>query len=101
MRQGITEAWTKWRELVSEQSQSGQSVAAFCGEPGLRAWQFYEWKKRLRESEGARYVEVQIAAPAQAVQPAGARSSAIEIRLREGRSPWLSLDSRRVTYALC
>ena len=86
MRQGITEAWTKWRELVSEQSQSGQNVAAFCGEPGLRAWQFYEWKKRLRESEGARFVEVQIAAPAQAVQPAGARSSAIEIRLREGRS---------------
>jgi hypothetical protein len=24
----------KWRELVSEQSQSGQSVAAFCNERG-------------------------------------------------------------------
>jgi len=33
-----TEAWTKWCGLVSEQSQSGQSVAAFCSERGLRAW---------------------------------------------------------------
>jgi hypothetical protein len=82
----MTEAWTKWRGLVSEQSQSGQSVAAFCGERGLPAWRFYAWKKRLRESEGAKFVEVQIAAPAEPVRPAGARSSAIEIRLREGRS---------------
>jgi hypothetical protein len=78
-----TEAWTKWRGLVFEQSQSGQSAAAFCNERGLRAWQFYEWKKRLRESE---FVEVQVAAPAEPVRPTGTRSSAIEIRLREGRS---------------
>jgi hypothetical protein len=51
MRRGMTEAWTKWRGLVSEQSESGQSVAAFCEERGLWAWQFYEWKKRLRESK--------------------------------------------------
>ena len=82
----MTEAWSKWGGLVSEQSQSGQSVAAFCRERGLRAWHFYEWKKRLRESEGARFVEVQIAEPAVAVGPPGARSSAIEIRLRAGRS---------------
>jgi hypothetical protein len=79
-------AWTKWRELVLEQSQSGQSVAAFCKERGLRAWQFYEWKKRLRESEAVKFVEVQIAVPSERVQPSGARSSAIEVRLREGRS---------------
>jgi hypothetical protein len=30
MKQGVTEACTKWRRLFSEQSQSGQSVAAFC-----------------------------------------------------------------------
>src|SRR5260370_41435996 len=86
MRRGMTEAWMKWRGLVSEQSESGQSVAAFCEERGLRAWQFYEWKKRLRESEVAKFVEVQIASPAEPVRPAGGRSSAIEIRLKEGRS---------------
>jgi hypothetical protein len=86
MRQGMSESWTKWRELVSEQSKSRQSVAAFCGERGLRVWQFYEWKKRLRKSEAAKFVEVQIAAPGEPVQLAGARSSAIEVRLREGRS---------------
>jgi hypothetical protein len=85
MTQEMREARTKWRELVCEQSQSGQSVAAFCNERGLRAWQFYEWKKRLRESEAAKFVEVQVA-PAESVRPAGAQSSAIEIRLREGRS---------------
>jgi hypothetical protein len=61
----MTEAWTKWVGLVSEQSQSSQTVAAFCGERGLRAWHFYDWKKRVRESEAMKLVEVQIAAPAE------------------------------------
>jgi hypothetical protein len=82
----MTEAWTKWVGLVSEQSQSGQTVAAFCRERGLRAWHFYEWKKRLRKSEAGKFVEVQVAVPAEPVRPTGARSSAIEIRLRAGRS---------------
>jgi hypothetical protein len=82
----MTEAWAKWGGLVSEQSQSSQTVAAFCRERGLRAWHFYEWKKRLRESEAAKFGEVQIAVPAGPVGAIGARSSAIEIRLRTGRS---------------
>ena len=82
----MTEAWTKWSGLISEQSQSGQRVAAFCRERGLRAWQFYEWKKRLRRREAGEFVAVQIGGAAEPVRPAGARSSAIEIRLREGRS---------------
>ena len=47
-------------ELVSEQSQSGQSVAAFCRERGLRVSHFFEWKKRLREAEAAKFVEVKV-----------------------------------------
>lgn len=86
MRQGTTEAWTKWSGLVSEQSQGGQSIAAFCRERGLRAWQFYEWKKRLRGREAEKFVEVQIAASGELVGRSEARSRAIEIRLREGRS---------------
>jgi hypothetical protein len=50
----MSEAWAKWDGLVSEQSQSGQGVAAFCRERGLRAWHFYEWKKRLGKSEAAK-----------------------------------------------
>jgi hypothetical protein len=86
MRQGIAEAKTKWRELISEQRQSGKSVAAFCGERSLRAWQFYEWKKRLREHRSAKFVEVKIAAAPELARPAEARSSSIEIRLGQGRS---------------
>ena len=82
----MTEAFAKWRGLVSEQILSKKSIAAFCRERGLKAWQFYEWKKRLRESEAKKFVEVRIAAPARLVQPARTRSSAIEIRLREGCS---------------
>ncbi|HMF62617.1 MAG TPA: IS66 family insertion sequence element accessory protein TnpB [Edaphobacter sp.] len=98
----MTEAWTNWRGVVSEQSQSGQSVASFCGERGLRAWQFYEWKKRLRESEAAKFVEVQIASPAEPVGPAGGRSSAIETRLKGGRSLVVEPGfDTRVTCARC
>jgi len=45
------EALARWRGLVTEQMSSGKSVAAFCRERGLREWQLYEWKKRLRGSE--------------------------------------------------
>ena len=86
MSQLKAELWTTWRGLVSEQSQSGQTVSAFCRDRGLRDSLFYAWKKRIREGEAAKFVEVQIAAPAEPVQATGAGSSAIEIRLRAGRS---------------
>ncbi|HTF70068.1 MAG TPA: hypothetical protein VK638_46060 [Edaphobacter sp.] len=52
----MSEARAKWRELICEQSQSGQSVSAFCRERDLRVWQFYEWKKRVRDSEPEQFV---------------------------------------------
>jgi len=86
MKREMTEAIAKWRGLISEQVQSKKSAAVFCRERGLKPWQFYEWKKRLREAEAKKFVEVRIAAPVRPAQLAKARSSAIEIRLREGRS---------------
>lgn len=38
MNQRRDQAWAKWRNLVSEQEQSGQSVAGFCRERGLPNW---------------------------------------------------------------
>lgn len=86
MKQVIAESAAKWRDLVSEHSQSGVSVAAFCKQRGLRVWQFYEWKKRLRESEPARFTEVRVAVAAEPARSAGERGNSIEIRLRAGRS---------------
>ena len=78
------EEWAKWRGLVSEQSQGGRSVVAFCRERSLREWQFYEWKKRLRNAEAAQFVEVRAAA--EPVQSSAAGNHAIEVRLAGGRS---------------
>jgi hypothetical protein len=78
------EEWAKWRGLVSEQSQGGGSVATFCREHSLREWQFYEWKKRLRNAEAAQFVEVR---PVEGlVQSSAAGNDAIEVRLAGGRS---------------
>ncbi|HUZ93939.1 MAG: hypothetical protein WCE63_21420 [Acidobacteriaceae bacterium] len=84
MSQQNAEVWAKWRGLVSEQGRSGQSVAAFCRERSLREWQFYEWKKRLRDSEAREFVEVGVAAPQGQIQPMGVGSGGIEVRLRAG-----------------
>jgi hypothetical protein len=35
MKQPGVEAWAKWRGLLSEQLESGQSEAVFCRERGL------------------------------------------------------------------
>jgi len=65
-------------------------VTAFCRERSLRDWQFYEWKKRLRNAEAAQFVEVQpVEGP---VRSSAARSLAIEIRLKQGRSLVVELN---------
>jgi hypothetical protein len=86
MRQGGTEVWGKWRGLISEQRQSGQKVAAFCRDRGLREWQFFAWKKRLREAEAAQFVEVEVRPAEAARRPTGEHGRGIEIRLSKGRS---------------
>jgi hypothetical protein len=86
MRQLGAEVWTKWRELVSEQSHSGQTVKVFCSDRGLRDSLFYDWKKRLRESEAAKFVEVKVKESCKQEMPAPGHGPAIEIRLKKGRS---------------
>jgi transposase-like protein len=86
MKQLREELWMKWRGVVSEQSQSGQTVAAFCRDRGIRDSQFYDWKKRVREGEAARFVEVKVKEPSEQRTPAPERYPAIEIRLSTGRS---------------
>ena len=103
MRQHRAEVWSTWRGLVSEQLQSGQGVAAFCRERSLREWQFYEWKKRLRESETVKFVEVKAVATREPKGTTAARSLAIELRLRQGRSlmvePGFDADHLRALLA--
>jgi len=86
MRQQRAELWTKWRGLISEQSQSGQTVKAFCLDRGLRDSLFYDWKKRIRESEATKFVEVKLKEPGERRKPAPQSYSAIEVRLNKGRS---------------
>jgi hypothetical protein len=81
-------AVARWRVLVSDQTASGKSVAAFCRERGLRDWQFYDWKKRLRRAEATPFLAVQVA-PSEAPEPAvseTAQSAGIELRHRCGWS---------------
>ena len=86
MRHRRPELWAKWRGLVSEQSQSGQTVAAFCRERGLRDSLFYDWKRRLREGEAAKFVEVRVKEPVERPHLTSGPGGAIEIRLQKGRS---------------
>jgi len=77
------EVRSKWSGLISEQSESGETVETFCRERGLTASQFYTWRRRLRGSAAERFLEVQVAKPA--ARPMPAKRGGIEIRLAEGR----------------
>jgi hypothetical protein len=57
-------------------------VAAYCRERKLCAPYFYWWKKRLRESKAARFVEVQVSESRSNL----VEESQIEVRLQNGRS---------------
>jgi transposase len=76
----------KWGQLVEEQKQSGQTVKEFCGERGLREWQFFAWKKRLKEAEALTFVEVKVKATEENRCVALPSDKAIEVRLKQGRS---------------
>ena len=88
MEQQKEQQWTRWRGLLSEQRESGQSIARFCRDRGLPLWQLYEWKKRLREPGTKPFVAVEVvAAEAEdSTSTAVVTSAAIEVRLRGGRS---------------
>src|SRR2546426_7416333 len=82
MTRRTKKAWTKWRELISEQARSGQTVTAFCRERGLCRPYFFVWKKRLGEDTTTQFLEVQL----RETTPSAVRDTRVEIRLQNGRS---------------
>lgn len=86
MRERRGEAESRWRGLVCEQVESGKSVSAFCRERGFPAWQLFSWKKRFRELEAAKFVEVAVKPSLETSPAAALTGSAIEVRLKGGRS---------------
>jgi hypothetical protein len=78
----------RWRGIASEQAASGKSAAAYCREQGLREWQLYEWKKRLRGSAPQPFIAVEVSSSEARLEaePHTAQSSGIELRHRRGWS---------------
>ncbi len=88
MEQQKEQERARWRGLLSEQKESGQSITAFCRERALPVWQFYEWKKRLCAAASS-FVAVEVSGTETAVAllpTVPVPSAPIEIRLRGGRS---------------
>jgi transposase-like protein len=84
---GQPEKQVKWRNLIAEQKESGQSAAAFCRTRGVREALFYYWKKQLQEVAQRQFVEVQVAKPDLNQRHSGAAlGTTIEVRLGNGRS---------------
>jgi hypothetical protein len=104
MNQLREQAWARWRELVAEQEQSAQSVAAFCLDRELAQSQLTYWKRRVREAAKAPFVEVQLAQPGAEprVQARALVSPTIEVRLKNGRSLMVaaSFDARHLRALL-
>jgi hypothetical protein len=89
MGQPTNEEGARWRALLVEQKESGQSIVGFCRERALPVWQFYEWRKRLRPAEASSFVAVEISTtetPAALLPTAPVPSAPIEVRLSRGRS---------------
>jgi hypothetical protein len=87
MRQDRQEYWAK---VVAEQEAAGQPVKAFCAERSLSLYNFYFWRRRLRQPIGEqapRFALVKTKAP----RETGAVAPELEVvfatgeRLRIGR----------------
>jgi transposase-like protein len=86
MGQQKEEERVRWQGILSEQTKSGKSIAAFCRDGGLPVWQFYEWKKRLRQAGAAKFVAVEVTGTGVPAEKALLRGVAIEVRLSRGKS---------------
>ena len=67
----------RWRALMSEWEQSGQTMREFCRDRELNAYTFYGWRRELRRRDGEskssgesrqrrgrrRFVQVQVTGP--------------------------------------
>jgi hypothetical protein len=77
-----------WQALLSEQEQSGQSVAAWCRARGLEPVSFYLWRKRLSRQPGVRqsaapeWIALDLSDQAPAAEP---KSAVSPLTLRVGR----------------
>jgi hypothetical protein len=81
------EVRAKWRELLSEQEQSGESAAAFCRGRALCTRQFYYWKKQSQRGASPQFMEVQLVrSHSRETHFRSALASPIEVRLGNGRS---------------
>ena len=69
------EYWSKW---IAEQEASGQAVRPFCRERGIGEHSFYQWRKRLRQSETVRFALLETKAPG------GDLMAALELVLTSG-----------------
>jgi hypothetical protein len=49
----------KWAERIRQQQQGKLSVSAFCRNRGFSDQSFYNWRKRLSESEPVRFALVE------------------------------------------
>jgi hypothetical protein len=104
MRERGQAARAKWSGVVSEQVDSGQSVAAFCRERGLCTSHFFYWKKRLKQAETGQFLEVQVLPAGGSADVTAAHNRAIEVRLNSGRSllvePGFDADHLRALLAV-
>jgi hypothetical protein len=49
---------SEWRSLISKWEQSGKSQEEFCRAESLAISTFQNWRKKLKDSSGERFLEV-------------------------------------------
>jgi transposase-like protein len=88
---------TQWRERITQQAKSGQSIAAWCREHGIAVQTFYWWKSRLHPSKKAPAASLSTAGTAPFIDLGTLGSepcAGLQIRLDLGNGMTLSITRR-------
>lgn len=67
-----------WSRQIAEQEASGQAVRPFCRERNIGEHSFYQWRKRLGQSEAVRFALLETKTPG------GEMAAAIELVMPTG-----------------
>jgi hypothetical protein len=92
----------QWRERVAGQSNSGQSISAWCREQGIAVQSFYWWRARLAKAEPGKPSQqadhaasfIDLGTLGQTGQAGGLCAGTLEIRLDLGSGMVLTIARR-------
>jgi transposase-like protein len=75
-----TEVRQKWRAILADQEQNGNTISEYCRRHHISPASFYQWRKKLAADQPGRFLPVVIEEPASLVRVCFSNGAILEVQ---------------------